>query len=82
MKGKPHKYGIKIYQLCEAKSGFVRNMEVDDGADQTDEEYNMSFSAVNRLCDPIKNKWYTVYIDRFSQALKFFITCGMQTQKQ
>jgi hypothetical protein len=60
MKGKPHKHGIKIYQLCEAKSGFVCNMEVYGGAHQTDEEHNTSFNAVSRLCDPIKNKWYTV----------------------
>jgi hypothetical protein len=48
MKGKPHKYGIKIYQLCVAKSGFVCNMEVYAGAHQTD-EYNTSFNVVDRL---------------------------------
>jgi hypothetical protein len=70
MKGKPHKYGSKIYQLCEAKSGFVCNMEVYAGTHQTDEEYNTSFSVINRLCDPIKNKWYTMYMDRLFSSPK------------
>jgi hypothetical protein len=72
MKGKPYKYGIKIYQLCDAKSDFVCNMEVYDGAHQTDKEYTMSFSVVNMLCDPIQNKWYTVYVDRFFKSPKIF----------
>jgi hypothetical protein len=72
MKGKPHKYGIKIYQLCEAKSGFVCSTEVYAGAHQTDKECDMSFSVVNRLCDPIKNKWYTVYMFRFFSSPKIF----------
>jgi hypothetical protein len=77
MKEKPHKYGIKIYQLCEAKSGFVCNMKVYSGAHQTDKEYNTSFGVVNRLCDPIKNRWYTVYMDRFFSSPKVLITCGV-----
>jgi hypothetical protein len=28
IKGKPHKYGLKIFELCEAKSGYVYNLEV------------------------------------------------------
>jgi len=26
IKGKPHKYGIKMFELCEAKSGYVYNL--------------------------------------------------------
>jgi hypothetical protein len=82
MKGKPHKYGIKIYQLCEAKSGFVCNMEVYDGAHQTDKEYNTSFNVVNRLCDPLRTSGTQCTWTDFSQALNFFTTCGLLTQKQ
>jgi hypothetical protein len=28
IKGKPHKYGIKIFELCVAKSGYVYNLKV------------------------------------------------------
>jgi hypothetical protein len=47
-------------------------MEVYDGAHQTDEEHNTSLNVVNRICDPIKNKWYTVYMDRFFSSPKIF----------
>jgi len=30
-KGKPHKYGIKIFHLCEAKSGYVHNIKIHAG---------------------------------------------------
>lgn len=65
MKGKPHKYGMKIFELCEANSGYVCNMEVYTGAHEDDEAYNSSFNVVDRLCEPIKNNWHTVYMDRF-----------------
>jgi hypothetical protein len=33
VKGKPHKYGIKIFfELCEAKSSYMCNSEVYEGA--------------------------------------------------
>ena len=28
IKGKPHKYGIKTFELCEAKSGYVYNLDI------------------------------------------------------
>jgi hypothetical protein len=28
IKGKPHKYGTKMFELCEAKSGYVYNLDV------------------------------------------------------
>jgi hypothetical protein len=49
IKGKPHKYGIKMFELCEAKSGYVYNLDVYTGAHPTNSEYNMVFSVVNRL---------------------------------
>jgi hypothetical protein len=56
-------------------------MEIYAGAHQTDEEYNMSFSVVNRLCDPIKNKWYTVYMDGFFSSPKVFDHLGTANTK-
>ena len=72
IKGKPHKYGMKIYELCEASSGFVCNMEVYDGTHEGVENYNAPFNVVDRLCDPIKHNWYTVYMDRFFTSPKLF----------
>jgi hypothetical protein len=35
IKGKSHKYGIKMFELCEAKSGYVYNLNVYTGAHPT-----------------------------------------------
>jgi hypothetical protein len=49
IKGKPHKYGIKMFELCEAKSGYAYNLEVYTGAHPTNSEHNTVFSVVDRL---------------------------------
>jgi hypothetical protein len=64
IKGKPHKYGIKMFELCEAKSGYIYNLDVYTGARPTNSEHNTVFSVVNRLCDKIKGKGHCVCMDR------------------
>jgi hypothetical protein len=51
IKGKPHKYGIKMYELYQAKSGYVYNLEVCTVAHPINSENNTAFSVVDRLCD-------------------------------
>jgi hypothetical protein len=51
MKGKPHKYWIKMYELFQAKTGYVYNLEVGTVAYPTNSEHNTAFSVVDRLCD-------------------------------
>lgn len=72
MKGKPHKYGMKIYELCEAQSGFVFNLEIYTGAHETDATYNSPFNVVDRLCQPLKHLWHTVYMDRYFTSPALF----------
>jgi hypothetical protein len=54
VKGKSHKYEIKIFELREARSGYICNLEIYTGAHPTNSEHNMAFSVVDRLCDKIK----------------------------
>jgi hypothetical protein len=54
IKGKLHKYGIKVFELCEAKSSYVYNLDVYTGAHPSNSEHNTAFSVVDRLCDKIK----------------------------
>jgi hypothetical protein len=64
IKGKPHKYRIKMFGLCEAKSGYVYNLDIYTGPHPTNTEHNTAFSVVDRLCDKIKGKGCCVYVDR------------------
>ena len=72
IKGKPHKYGIKIFELCEAKSSYVYNLEVYTGAHPTNKEHTTAFSVVDRLCDKIKGNGHCVYMDRWFSSPKIF----------
>jgi len=72
IKGKPHKYGIKMFECCEAKSGYVYNLEVYNGAYPTNSENNTVFSVVDRLCDKIKGMGHCVSLDRWFFSPKIF----------
>ena len=72
IKGKPHKYGIKMFECCEAKSGYIYNLEVYNAAHPTNSENNTVFSAVDRLCDKIKGKGHCVYKDGWFSSPKIF----------
>jgi hypothetical protein len=54
MKWKPHRYGIKILELCEAKSRYVSNLEVYIGTDHTNNEHNTASNVVDRLSESEK----------------------------
>jgi hypothetical protein len=49
MKGKPHKYDIKIFEICDLESGYVCNLEVYTGANLADTDFNSLFNVINRL---------------------------------
>jgi hypothetical protein len=51
IKGKPHKYWIKMYELYQAKSSYICNLEICTVAHPTNSEHNTAFSVVDRLCD-------------------------------
>jgi hypothetical protein len=40
-----------MYELCDAKSGYVYNLEVCTVAHPTNPKHNTAFSVVERLCD-------------------------------
>jgi hypothetical protein len=72
VRGKPQKYGIKIFELCEAKSGYIYNLEIYTGTHPTNSEHNMAFSVVDRLCNKMKWKGHSVYMDRWFSSPKMF----------
>lgn len=63
---KPQKYGIKIYLLCEAKSGYCIAHEVYDGVKTNEEVGEKTYNLVHRLLrtSDLLGKGYEVYTDR------------------
>lgn len=71
IKGKPEKYGMKLFFLCEATSGYACMAEVYTGS--TDKkDYNSAFNVVDRLVTPYYNKGHTIYMDRWFTSPKLF----------
>lgn len=58
-KDKPDKYGMKIYMLCDAKTGYILKMVPYVGDSKTTQ------SIIMELCEPYIGKWHTIYMDRF-----------------
>jgi len=51
---------MKMFELCEAKSCYIYNLDVYTGAHPSNSEHNTAFSVVDRLCDKIKGKGHCV----------------------
>jgi hypothetical protein len=70
-----------MFELCEAKSGYVYNLEVYTRAHHTNSEHNTAVSVIDRLCDKIKGKGHSVYMDRrFSSPKIFHHLCACKTK--
>ena len=61
-----------MFELCEAQSGYVYNLDEYTGGHPTNSEHNTVFSVVERLCDKIKGKDHCVYMDRWFSSPKIF----------
>ena len=72
IKGKRHKYGIKMFELCKAISGYIYNLDIYTGTHPTNSEHKTAFSVVERLCDKIKGKGHCVHMDRWFSSTKIF----------
>ncbi|XP_063220583.1 piggyBac transposable element-derived protein 4-like [Bacillus rossius redtenbacheri] len=70
IKNKPHKYGIKLYILCDTNTGYVLNCEVYTGGAGSVE--NSIESLVRRLFHDYFHKAHTIYMDRFYSSPTLF----------
>ena len=65
IKNKPVRWGIKLWVLCEAKTGYVFNFQVYLGKEQGAVEYNLARRVVKHLLAPIEDKYHNLYMDNF-----------------
>jgi hypothetical protein len=68
---KPHKYGLKVFMLCDAQNGFCAKLEIYQGKRDTSddapgtEDMTCGPHAVIRLVRHLRGSFRTVYCDRF-----------------
>ncbi|UYV84398.1 TIGD4 [Cordylochernes scorpioides] len=72
IKGKPHKYGIKIFQICEAVSGYAYNFDIYTGKDPEQPEHNSIPNLVDRLAKRFYGQGYHIYFDRWFSSPELF----------
>ena len=62
MKDKPTKWGFKLYELCESKSGYVFNLEMYCADKRIS---NKPVDVTMRLIEPLLDKGYRLYCDNY-----------------
>ncbi|XP_069172816.1 piggyBac transposable element-derived protein 4-like [Procambarus clarkii] len=75
---KPDKYGIRLYMLAEATSGYIYDFEIYSGVGKT------TIDTVMALIEPLKDKGYHLYMDNYYNSVRLseallqvgLYTCG------
>lgn len=68
IKNKKHKYGIKLYELCES-NGMVLRIKVYCGKSETSSEMGHASDVVFELMDGYLDKGYVLYTDNFYNSV-------------
>ncbi|XP_069177116.1 piggyBac transposable element-derived protein 4-like [Procambarus clarkii] len=61
---KPDKYGIKLYMLAEATSGYIYDFEIYSGVGKK------TIDTVMALIEPLKDKGYHLYMDNYYNSVR------------
>lgn len=60
IKNRPVRWGIKLWVLCEAKTGYVFNFQVYLGKEEGAVEHNLARRVVKHLIAPIEDKYHNL----------------------
>jgi len=69
---KPVKYGLKVYMLCEAATGFVINWMLHTG-NISKSENGVTYKTVMSLVEGIEGEYYKIFMDRFYTSIPLLI---------
>lgn len=77
-KDKPVRWGIKLWMLCDSKSGYCFNFDIYSGRDEDFSDLNninITSAVVMKLCLKLNDSHRTVYTDRYysSPSLAFYL---------
>nr|XP_039261358.1 piggyBac transposable element-derived protein 4-like [Styela clava] len=64
---KPHKWGIKLFEVCEAESGYCFGFKI-----ATSVGDSSPFNLVMNLCEKIMDKGHIIYMDRYYSSPKLY----------
>ena len=65
-KDKPHKYGMKAYELCDSSNGYCSQFELYVGKGIAEpSQYGKTYDLVMGMLEPFLNKGYTLFTDNY-----------------
>lgn len=69
IKNKKHKYGIKLYELCESDSLVMKIKNYSGKSEETDNNVGHTSDVVLHLLEDYLDKGYTVYMGNFYNSV-------------
>ena len=72
MPAKPIKWGVKIWSLCEADTGYLYNFQIYTGKDEGVQEKGLSHRVVMDLCTPLFGTSAHIYMDNYYSSVPLF----------
>ena len=73
MPKKPKKFGVKLWALCEAASGYCLCFQQYKGKSDTGKEHGLTYRVVMDLMDGYTNKEHHLYFDIFYTSQSYFL---------
>lgn len=67
------RFGLKIYKLCEASTGFCHKFKIYTGQDKINVHDSASHNVVMDLSKSIINKGYTLFLDNWYSSPDLFL---------
>ncbi|XP_066517970.1 piggyBac transposable element-derived protein 4-like [Hoplias malabaricus] len=73
LKSKPHKWGYKLFVLCDSTNGYTCDFSVFTGKDPCTNSHGLSYNSVMSLVNPsFLGTGYVLYCDRFFTSPALF----------
>nr|XP_034194807.1 piggyBac transposable element-derived protein 4-like [Osmia lignaria] len=72
------RFGLKIYKLCDANTGFWSKFKIYTGQDKIDLNDSASENVVMELAESVLNKGYTLCIDNWYSSPALFLRLHKQ----
>ena len=70
MPKKPKRFGIKLWAICEAATGYCCNCEIYTGKEDGTKEHGLAYRVVTNLVKPFVGNWHVVYFDNFFSSVQ------------
>jgi hypothetical protein len=73
IRDKPTKWGMKLWVLADAKSGYTYNFDVYLGKTETPSTFGLAYGVVMKLIAMLFDQGYRLFVDNFYTSMQLFL---------